>query len=278
MNFKVLKVGLILVVILLVVLGVGYYFLFSSEIVKAQLNIDSGEVLVNGITGYSMMKLKQGDVIDTGADGRATIILYGSIVISLESNTKVSLDDLTRKNPQVSQEGGQTWNTFTKLSGVESYNLKNGEAIASVRGTSFGIRDGYILGGEGDVLYITSGSNFSVSSKKVVEIIDGVAVERDATPEEIENIRAQMIRAIEDLQALRDEVFENNVLLVKMIKQQTGLSEEKLRDYLRQIDDGDIDLDDLMSKSPIDLEIVKRIEDITRAILKIKAKIILLDD
>jgi len=278
MSSKVVRVFSVIVVIILVLIGTGYYFLFSSGVSSAQLYVEYGEVFVNGEVVVSVVELAEGDVVLTGNDGLATIILYGSIVVNLKEGTEVSLDDLTKEHPQISQEGGETWNTFTKLSGVQAYSLKNGDAIASVRGTSFGIKDGYILGGEGEVSYVVAGQIFEVVGKGVVEVVDGEPVEREATAGEVEEIRNNLENALSELQSLRDEVLEDNAFLVGLIQDQTGLGEGELRVYMRQIDDGDIDLDELMAQAPVKTEAVKRIEEITRAILEIKSKIASLDE
>lgn len=277
MKSKRVKVALGFLVVLVIVFGAGYYFLFYSGVTKAQLYVESGDVFVNDVIGYSFMKLSEGDVIETGVDGSATVILYDSVVINLEGGTRVSLDDLTRDNPEVSQERGETWNTFTKLSGVESYTIKNGETIASVRATSFGFKDGYILGGEGEVFYFAGGREFSVLSKEVIEKVDDIFIKRSATSEEIVKIKVQMEKTVRGLQELREGFFRDSPLLVSLIKKQTGFNKEELRGYMERIDEGEIDLDELVGKSPVKTTDIKKIEEVTRAILKIKAEIRSLD-
>ena|SRR3989304_827559 len=112
-----LVIGIILLVVIIV--GVGIYFsITSSNIISAQIHIESGKVLVNGNELVGDSTLKEGDIIETKEDGKATVILYESVIINLDSNTKVTLDSLVKENPRISQEGGETWNKFTKLSGV----------------------------------------------------------------------------------------------------------------------------------------------------------------
>jgi len=80
-----------------------YMSLVSSKMIKAQLNVEQGSVLVNGesVSGEAII-LKQGDIIETSGNGLATVILYESIVINLESGTKINIDDLSKDNPVIS--------------------------------------------------------------------------------------------------------------------------------------------------------------------------------
>ncbi|NPE26622.1 hypothetical protein HNV12_01300 [Methanococcoides sp. SA1] len=271
------KVLISLVAVFLVFLGFGYYFLFSSSVVEAQLYVKSGEVFVNGDIVSSVVGLSEGDVVLTGIDGVATIILYDSVVIDLEGDTEISLDELVLEHPKVSQKGGETWNTFTKLSGVQAYSLKNGNAIASVRGTSFGIRDGYILGGEGEISYVVDGEEFFVGRGEVVEVVGSEVIEREANVEELSEIMDRLEVSVEELRGLREEVLEDNEMLINLAKEKTGFSDEELEDYLRQADEGEIDVDELVSMSPIEVDAISRIADITKAISKIKKEISLLN-
>jgi len=98
-----LVIGIILLVVIIV--GVGIYFsITSSNIISAQIHIESGKVLVNGNELVGDSTLKEGDIIETKEDGKATVILYESVIINLDSNTKVTLDSLVKENPRITRE------------------------------------------------------------------------------------------------------------------------------------------------------------------------------
>jgi hypothetical protein len=199
--------------------------------------------------------------------------LYESIVINLEPNTQISIEDLTKDHPEISQQKGDTWNTFTKLFGIESHKIKTGNSVASVRATAFGFRENYILGGYGEVSYQIDGKEFLVLSKKVVEKIDGQIIQRDATPEEIQRIIRSMQRTLKELEYLRDREIEKKPFLKSMIKWKTGFSEEELQIYLQDIDDEKINVDELMEQAPFEIESIDKIVETTKTIQDLKRRI-----
>ena len=156
------KIIFSIIILIFLISGVyAYYSLFKISYIPAQLHVNSGSVKVNDAFVNGNIKLKQGDIIET-IDGLATIILYESVVINLEKNTKISLQDLIKEHPKVKQEGGKTWNTFTKLSGVEDYTISEGNSVASVRATAFELSSGKIITGEGEVDYSVDNSFYIV--------------------------------------------------------------------------------------------------------------------
>src|SRR3990167_7093090 len=128
---KGLKIFIFIILALAILIAGAYFVLAKSPTVPAQLNVEQGEVLANSQRVQGNVKLKQGDIIETKQGGLATVILYESVVINIEENTKINIDNLIKEHPEVSQESGETWNTFTKLAGVEGYTVKTGNSIAS---------------------------------------------------------------------------------------------------------------------------------------------------
>ncbi|MBU2562302.1 MAG: FecR family protein [Nanoarchaeota archaeon] len=268
---KIIIPSFLVIGVLLVFFG---YILFGSSTIPAQLHIESGDVLVNSKIAENDLKLKKGDLIETKENSLATIILYESVIVNLEPSTSINVDELTKDHPKLSQLAGETWNTFTKLSGVKSYSLKTGHTIASVRSTSFGLKKGYILGGEGEINYKVGEEEFLVNKLKVIEELNEEILQRNASEIEIEKIKERMQRAVKELKRVREKELERNPLLVKLIKLKTGLNDEELRIYLGDIDDEKIDLDDLVNQSPIQTASIDKIANITRAIQKIKREIV----
>lgn len=270
---KGLKIVFFIIVGLMIVVAAAYFILAKSSTVSAQLNVEQGQVLVNDNAVQGDVKLKQGDIIETKQNSLATIILYESVVISLEENTKVSIDSLIKEHPEVTQQSGETWNTFTKLSGVEGYTVKSGNSIASVRATSFGIKQDYIIGGEGTVDYQVNGEDFSVSEEEVVDASSGNALKRAATAEEKQKIKAEMLRTIQRLKHLRELEIKKKPFVYEIIKKKTGFTDEEISSYLSDIDEEKINIDELASQSPIKLDTIDKAVEITRAIQKINRNI-----
>lgn len=256
-----------ILIIIAVIFLVIYMSLVSSKTIDAQLNIEQGTVLLNGekVTD-EFIELKKGDVIETSDDGLANIILYESIVINLEPNTKINLDDLTKENLEVSQEGGETWNQVTNLFGIESYTIKAGNSVASVRGTEFGLTEEKIFVNEGEVDYEINGQKFRVAKGKVIEKIKEEIKQRDLKPEEINKIRLHKQRAIQHLKRLRMDEIRKHEKVVNIIKKKYNLSDEDIREALEKADRGEINLRDYQDKAPVKVESVEKIARITEKI------------
>ncbi|HSU72560.1 MAG TPA: hypothetical protein VLJ21_01795 [Candidatus Binatia bacterium] len=256
--------GIIVVLIVAIIL----FALRSSANVPAQLHVESGTVTVNGNVVTGTIELDEGDVIATG-EGTATVFLYESVVVSLEKDTSVTLDDLTRTHPKISQKGGKSWSVFTKLVGVVDYSISTDKAVASVRGTAFALSEGKLLVGEGTVSYDYDGKTFLVAEKRVVEN----GIERAATPEELAEIKAHLQHAVGELQYLRKLEIDDHPFLVKTAMTLYGVTEEEVNQKLAEADAGAINVDDALAKAPFHLAALDKIADITKAIQKVNQEI-----
>lgn len=260
------------VVLVLIVAGIVLFSsLTSSKTIKAQLSVEQGTVIVNGKVVTGNTELKQGNIIETSADGLATIILYESIVINLEPNTKINLDDLTEGNPSISQEGGETWNQVTNLFGIESYTVKAGTSVASVRGTAFSVAEEKIIVDEGEVDYEIDSQNFRVAKDKVVEKIGETIRERNIRPDEQNALKVKRQRAIQQLKNLRELEIAKHPKVVNLIKDRYGVSDEDIRKGLREADEGKINLEEFKDKLPVKIESADKIIQITEKIQELNA-------
>ena len=134
-----------ILVVVCCIIGV-WWFTQSSTVVKAQLVIDSGTVQVRHAGGTwtsadNGMLLYQSDSVKTGENTSASIILFESSILRLDSNTEVTLEEILQEteatNVKIQQDEGRTWNTISKISGIDNYEVQTPVAVASVRGTSF---------------------------------------------------------------------------------------------------------------------------------------------
>ncbi len=255
-------------IIFILLIG-GYFLFFSSNVPQAQLLIEEGQVLVNGNSVSSNVILKEGDTVKTN-NGKASIILYESITISLEPNSEVSIEDLLNDKANLVQESGGTWNTITDLAGVKEYSLTSGDSVATVRGTEFYLSQGDIITSEGTVEFKTANGKVNVGERESATSKNGNIEKREFNSDDLVIVRRNKQRAIEVLQKLRDEQIERSPGLVKAIQKVTGMSKEELRVELRSIDEGQRNIDELVSKSPVRTDSIQRLAKITKEIQKRK--------
>ena len=147
-KFKNMKYFLIIAVVIMVCIIGIFWFLQGSDVAQAQLIIESGEVYVkhaggSWVEGNSGMLLYQSDSIKTNNNSFATVVLFESSVIRLDSNTEIMIkqiiDSKEGKNVLIQQDSGRTWNTVLKISGIDSYEVQTPTTVATVRGTSFDV-------------------------------------------------------------------------------------------------------------------------------------------
>ena len=264
---KIIKILTVIFIIIIVAGFIVYLKFFRSNVVDAQLHIESPEVKVNNIPVSGNIKLKENDIIET-ANGLATIILHESILIALDKNTKVSLSDLKNKHPKVFQESGSTWNKFIRISGVEDYTLTTGNTVASIRGTAFGLIQGNIPGnwkclvGENEIDYNIDSQNFILEKNYVVDKVLGKIEKRPATSEELEYIKHKSSRIVSELTYLRQLKIDK---LPDSLKKKYGTDQE-IQQKLEEADQGKINVDEVMSKFPVNLPLLNEIAQITKEI------------
>ena len=148
---KSLKI-IIPIIIIICIIGIIWFVFFSNTAQanepKAQLIIESGIVEIKhseGIwtTAEDGMDLYELDSVRTGDNSSASIILFKSSIVRLDSNTMVTIKELVKnadeRSVTLQQDAGRTWNTVVKVCGIDNYDVETPTAVASVRGTSFGI-------------------------------------------------------------------------------------------------------------------------------------------
>jgi len=266
---KKITIPIIIILVLAIIITIMYISIVSSKTVIAQLNIEQGTVFLNEKIVEGDVILKKGDIIKTGDNGLATIILYESVIINLEQNTEISLDDLTKENPTISQNKGESWNQITNLFGIDSYTVKSGNSVASVRGTAFGISNNKIIVDEGQVNYKIEGKEFNVVHGKAVEKIQDKIQERDLTPDEINQIKLKRAKTIIHLKRLRKMEIEKHPKIVKMIKDKYSITDQNIDEGLESADLGMVNLNEFREKSPVQIESFDKIIEITDKIKKL---------
>ncbi|PNX49564.1 MAG: hypothetical protein BV457_01225 [Thermoplasmata archaeon M9B1D] len=171
---------------IIVIIGVVLYifFLLNDNVAKAQLVIESGIVQVkhgdeSWIPAENGMLLYQSDYVKTGENTSASIILFESSIIRLDSNTELFIKEILqeagRTTINLEQNAGRTWNTVLKVSGIDDYDIQTPTTVASVRGTSFDVNQKV-----GNTTNVGVGSGtVIISSLLNGEIIDTIEANRD---------------------------------------------------------------------------------------------------
>ncbi len=144
------KLSLIMSVLVIICIIVFAWIALNPEVaadeLKAQLVIESGEVQYKSTggtwtTAENGMDLFESDTVKTGDNTSASIILFKSSIIRLDNNTEVTISKLIEEDEtsvEIEQNSGRTWNTISKISGIDNYEVQTPTTVASVRGTSFG--------------------------------------------------------------------------------------------------------------------------------------------
>ncbi len=261
-----------IVAVIIIIAAVGYFKITGSPTVEAFLNVYKGDVQVDqgkGWTGATDgMDLALKDRVKTGANSEAAVVLYESIIISMDPETEIFIKDLATKHVKADQPSGSTWNKFTGLAGVEGFSVETPTTVATVRGTEFGVDMDKIIVGEGEVEVTHANQKVVVTAGHKVSVQDGKLVIEELTEEEWAKVNAGRENTIKALKILRIREVEKHPFLAKRLKKQYDLTDADIKEYLEKADRGEFDLDELEKKSPVQMESVKKIRAFTEEIIK----------
>lgn len=184
-NFSRNKIFLVIPVIaIFCIIGFIWFTLNVGAEAKAQLVIESGSVQVKHAGGswnpaQNGMLLYQSDSVRTGGNTSASIILFESSIIRLDSNTEVTLQEILQQKGETSvtmkQGVGRTWNTITKISGIDNYEVQTPTTVVSVRGTSFEVN----VSGDGKTDVGVGSGVVNVSSIENGSVVDTIEVDEN---------------------------------------------------------------------------------------------------
>ena len=278
------KIFLYIFLIIIVLLVVSYLTLFRTSEIPAQLNVDSAIVNLNNAPVSGNFRLSESDIIETLSSGKASVILYESVVVNLEENTKIKISDLQKVHPKIFQEKGSTWNTFTKLFGVKEYTVQSSNSVASIRGTSFSLSENKIFVGDGNVDYKYNETDFLVDKNEVIE--NGIS--RKLTLQEKRQISTNYMKVLDQLKFLRQKTIEENPIIIKialkMVKikkttkegyliSQRQITESEIYSFLDKVDNGEILISEIEAKSPKFITPINKVIQLTKEMIKVKALI-----
>ena len=194
------------------------------------------------------MDLIQSDSVRTGDDSSASIILFESSIVRLDSNTEVTLEELIKDEKTsvtIQQDSGRTWNTVSKISGIDDYDVQTPTTVASVRGTAFVIivqeNGSTYYGVEHGILNVSSVSGGVITDTIDVSGNESVFVFIDLISESLEIVPFEMDEwVIENLlldeqfvDDLKDELYLRIEEYIPDLKAEYGISDSELDTLLK---------------------------------------------
>ncbi len=262
-------------VVILAIAGYGYYWLTGSPTRAAFLNVEEGQVQVDQGSGWVSamddLELKRSDKVRT-LEGKATIVLFESVLVSLDENTEVSIDSLVKEKVSVKQEKGSTWNKFTGLSGVQSYEVTTPNTVATVRGTAFGVdtaEEDDIMVGEGNVGVASDGEEATVAAFEKVSKKKGSKFNKaELSKADKVRMKKHVARHVDRLKKLRWGELKKKKPLVEKLKAKYQVTDSDIQKFFEDVDAGRKDDATIMEKVPVNSEAVQKIKRLDDQIKK----------
>jgi len=278
---KVLLAGAAIVILLIIAVGFWQYQNVAGDNVEvAYLQVKGGSVEVNQGSGWASatdgMKLRSSDKVRTGADGSAAVVLFEGIIASLDPNTEVSVNEVSAGKTTIKLEAGSVWNKFAKVSGVSTYEVETPNAVATVRGTSFGVtyasEETTMDVGDGNVEFGSTGGTHETLGPGERATMKLGALKRAVLDRAGRLALAQKLRQnLEDFKAARKKIIlgfieRNRALVDQLESQYPQLQESRLDEFLNAADAGQVNEDELIQKSPMKLPILYRLREMNQEV------------
>lgn len=255
------------------VLAVAFWAFWIPSPTAAVLYIDEGSVEVdlgNGwVAASDEMELGEGAKVRT-AEGTASVVLMEGEVMHIEPNSEVSLTEISGSRIRIKQVLGETWHKVTKVSGIATYEVETPTTVATVRGTEFFVKNDEVAVDEGEVevgFVKTPSKKLMLKTKRMMKL-------NEQFDEMNENVFESDPRSlkfkelyIKHLKRMRmRELLKHNKLMT-IAKKTYGVSEEQVRQYLDDVDEGRQDEDVAYAKVPSMMKKkVERAYQLTKAI------------
>lgn len=278
---KGIKILFIILIAIIAIIGIIVLLaLRSLASPMAVLNIQQGTVQIDSGNGWinakDGMNLNIKDSVKTGEDGKAIIVLYESVIIQMDSNTEINLEKITKENITINQTSGSTWNKFINIAGINSYSIATPTTVATVRGTGFFIRaneqssDVFVGEGEVEIIDETGRTERINQFKRLVAEKGKEFVFKELTSEQ----KAKMVSFINEdvgvMRNIRERQLKRNFLAMQVLKVAYNINEERLPLYLKKMDYGIIDTQQVANRSPVKGEFLDRIVKMSDTIIEHK--------
>jgi hypothetical protein len=245
------KFLLILLVPVILILGLIAFMWLTpdSEEVSAQLIIKHGDVRIkhegkSWTNAQNGMLLHQHDTVKTGDNTSASIVLFKSSIIRLDSNTEVTITKLLQQaegtSVKIKQDIGKTWHNILNISGIENYDVQTPTTIASLRGTSFVI----IVYEDGKTYKGVARGTINVTKIKNGEAIEKIEVKKDeavsVSPDELEKpfelkpfekdewVLENQKEDGENVKKVKEDLYQRIDPYIPELKERYGVTDEEL--------------------------------------------------
>lgn len=271
---KAVKIILLSVLVVVIALGfIVYNAAFATATRTAYLMIDQGSIEVDSGDGWEaaedLMDLGLNDKIRTN-DGKATIVFYDSVIITLEPNTEISIMELSEEHVQVGQESGSTWHKFTKVVGIEDYKVNTHRAVATIRGTMLGVEMGdnetfRLI--EGEVELQMGDEILGLEPMQMVVISEDGSFEVMDIDLEKQDLMLHMGKNLVDLKNIRKHELDSHQSMIDRAYKKYN-AQKSVDEYLDDIDSGVLDDNMLLEKSPVKLPAMTKLKALNDEIKK----------
>jgi len=148
---KLYLLALLPILILGIILGTAVFFFnpqskqktADSKSITFTLIKESGKVeFKKSIENYQTLENDEIDLPSKSfvktSEGEAHVVFGNNSMLSIDKNSEVEII-VDNQNTLINQLSGSTWNRVKKLTGSENYQVETPTALATVRGTKFGV-------------------------------------------------------------------------------------------------------------------------------------------
>jgi len=232
----------------------------TPETPDAVITNATGDVSIDDQPAFAGKTLLTGARIVTGANGEATITFLKGSVLRLEPNSTITILELSNQTIHINQSNGRSWNRITRFGKPADYTLETPYAVATVRGTAFGVDvdedHAEIKVTHGSVATETEdGENETVDAGEQLDADEDGAVvealEEDTWIDEQEDADEEFI------EELAEEYIEEHQDEYADAGEESGATPEQLEDWVEQWGEGDVD-----EPVPEDAEDIEHLEEL----------------
>jgi hypothetical protein len=269
------KLAIGAVVILVILIGIGYFLLAPPPVTAALLYVESGDVQVNIGKGWIQatdeMELETGDSVKTGT-GEATLILQEGEVVHLQPNTEIKLDKISGKSIKLTQSAGETWNKITKISGISEFSIETPNTVATVRGTEFILNDAQLDVADGEVEFEKKADKKKMMVRAKKKALAATMQEEDMSDADFSKMQKFAGMEVNALKKIRAREIRKHDALIKMAEKK-GITRAEMEQELKEVDEGRKSEDEFYEKVPAAMKPkAKRIYLLTKEIKRAQAR------
>jgi hypothetical protein len=271
---------LLFLVIIIIGIGaaayIGYQKIMGVTNVEAFLNIKTGVVETDTGKGWTkatdQMLLSVNDKVRT-LEGQAFLVLFDSVIIDLDPNTEILIASLVKENLKVNVNSGKTWNKFTRLLGIGELEVKTPTAVATIRGTEFGINindsSSETIVAEGVVNLAAGGESIDLNQFEKAEVAaGGKPQKKPLSTEDKIRMKGKLHQTLAQMKALRKQIINRYKIMVDHASKIMNISNADIQRILNEIDQGTRNPRDLADKMPIQLPVMDQLIKLSDEIIK----------